>query len=209
MTWIYYLILIAMLCVGWFINIVGLPGLWLMIAAYGVYAWMTGWNIYVGWASLLAMLLLAVAAEVAEFLAGAAGSKAAGGRRRGMIGAIIGGFVGAIFFTGLVPIPIVGTIIGVCLGTFIGAAVIEYGGKDLSHSMRVGVGAAKGRFWGIVSKSLFGLAMLIVGIIGGWPRGAATFTATGGTISSPPPATLPIPATTTTTTTAVPRSDAQ
>ena len=187
MDWLYYLILAVMMFVGLFLNIVGLPGLWLMVAAHAVYALATGWNVYVGWPSLIALLALGVAAEVVEFVAGAAGSKAAGGRRRGMIGAIVGGLVGAVFFTGLVPIPIVGTIIGVCIGTFLGAAIAEYSGKGAAHSMRVGIGAAKGRFWGIVSKSAFGFAMLIVSLAAALPVGVAT------PIASPPTTTPAAP----------------
>src|SRR5262245_29878147 len=139
MDWLYYLLLAVMLFVGLFLNIVSLPGLWLMVAAHGIYAWVTGWDVYGGWTSLVGRWVLALAAEVVEFMAGAAGSKAAGGRRRGMIGALVGGLVGAIFFTGLVPIPIVGTVIGVCFGTFLGAGIAEYGEKGAGHSWRVGM----------------------------------------------------------------------
>ena len=44
MDWLYYLILAVMLFVGLFLNIVTLPGLWLMVAAHGIYAWVTGWD---------------------------------------------------------------------------------------------------------------------------------------------------------------------
>ena len=205
MDWVYYLLLIALLWAGWFINILGLPGLWLMVAAHAVYAWITGWDRFVGWPSLIALLALAVLAEIVEFAAGAAGSKNAGGRKRGMIGAIVGGLVGAALFTGLVPIPIVGTIIGVCLGTFIGAALAEYWGRGTMHSLRVGVGAAKGRFWGIVIKSTVGFVMIVVAMIAALPIGAvltpaapATTTAPATVSSSPTtqttmPATSPAP----------------
>jgi uncharacterized protein YqgC (DUF456 family) len=186
MAWIYYLLLVAVMFVGLFLNLVGLPGLWLMVGAHAVYAWMTGWEHFVGWPSLIAMVVLAIGAEIVEFMAGAAGSSAAGGRKRGMVGAVIGGLIGAVFFTGLVPIPIVGTIIGVCLGTFIGAAVMEYRGKGAVHSLRVGVGAAKGRFWGIIGKSAFGIVMLVVAMIAALP---VQFTTT--VIPATLPATLP------------------
>jgi uncharacterized protein len=192
--WIYYLLLLAMMLVGLFLNIVGLPGLWLMIAAHVAYGWMTGWNVWVGWMSVIILIALAIGAEIVEFVAGAAGSKSAGGRRRGMIGAIIGGLIGAVLLTGLVPIPIVGTIIGVCLGTFIGAAVMEYSGKGAVHSFRVGVGAAKGRFWGIIGKSAFGIVMLLVSMIAASPIGKPGVLpprVMPATIPSTSPATLP------------------
>jgi uncharacterized protein YqgC (DUF456 family) len=183
MAWIYYLFLLALMLMGLFLNIVGLPGLWLIVGAHAAYGYVTGWEQFVGWPSLIALIVLALCAEVVEFMAGAAGSKSAGGRKRGMIGAVVGGLVGAVFFTGLVPIPIVGTIIGVCLGTFIGAAIMEYYGKGAAHSVRVGFGAAKGRFWGIIGKSAFGAVMLVVALIAALPIqfGAGT----------PAPATTP------------------
>src|SRR4051812_35671860 len=141
---VYYLILLIVMLLGLAINVLGLPGLWLMVAALGGYAIATGWNVYVGWPSLIALVLLATLAELAEFFAGAAGSKAAGGRTRGMIGAIVGGFLGAIFLS-IIPIPVVAQVVGACLGAFVGAAVMEFYDKDWRHSMRVGVGAAKGR----------------------------------------------------------------
>jgi uncharacterized protein YqgC (DUF456 family) len=190
---LYYLLLLALLLIGWFVNILGVPGLWLMVGAFGLYAVVTGWETYVGWPALLAMVLLAAGAEVVEFLAGAAGSAAAGGRKRGMIGAIVGGFLGAIFLS-VIPIPVVAQVVGACLGAFIGAALMEFTDKDVAHSFRVGVGAAKGRFWGIVSKLGFGLIMFFLAAVTALPYGAATIT--------PPPA--PSPSTIPTTTPSTP-----
>lgn len=202
MIWFYYLLLLLVLLIGWLINIVTLPGLWLMVGVHALYGWWTGWDVYVGWPSVLTLFILAGIAEIVEFGAGAAGSKVGGGRRRGMIGAIIGGIVGAIFFTGLVPIPVVGTIIGVCLGTFLGAAAAEWWDKDWWHSMRVGVGAAGGRFAGIVAKLGFGFVMFVIAFCAAFP--IASTPAAAPTILLPPttsPTTIPasIPATLPTT----------
>jgi uncharacterized protein YqgC (DUF456 family) len=192
MDWLYYFLLIVILVTGLFLNILGLPGLWLMVAAFGGYALLTGWDIYVGWPSLIVIVVLAILAEVVEFVAGAAGSKSAGGRKRGMIGAIVGGFLGAIFLS-IIPIPIVSQIVGACLGAFIGAALMEFTDKNLEHSVKVGVGAAKGRLWGILSKLAFGCLMLLVAIFAALPLDG---------LGAPPPATMPatLPATLPTTT---------
>ena len=170
MPWLYYFILLVLLVFGLFINILGLPGLWLMVAALGGYALMTGWDVHVGWPAMIAMLVLAAAAEVVEFVAGAAGSKAAGGRKRGMVGAIVGGLLGGIFLS-VIPIPIISTIVGACLGAFLGAAIMEFHDRDVAHSVRVGVGAAKGRFAGIVIKLAFGVAMMLVALAVALPTG--------------------------------------
>ena len=173
MDWVYYLLLIALLVTGLFVNLLGLPGLWMMLASAAGYAWVTGWDRHVGWPSLAVLLVLAVIAEGVEFLAGSAGAKKAGGSKRGMIGAIVGGLLGGFFLTFLVPIPILGTIVGVCVGTFIGAWAVELMvGKEMDHSVQIGFGAAKGRLLGTLLKSLFGVAMLIVAAATAFPTGA-------------------------------------
>src|SRR5437773_2717739 len=122
---LYYILLIVLLLFGLFINVLTLPGLWLMAAVYGVYGWLTWDRHYVGWPSLIAMAVLATIAEVVELTAGSAGAKKAGASKRAMIGAVVGGMIGAVFLTALIPIPVVGTIIGVCLGAALGAGTVE------------------------------------------------------------------------------------
>jgi uncharacterized protein YqgC (DUF456 family) len=168
MIWICYLLLLGVAAVGLLVNIVGLPGLWLIVASLAGYAWLTGFDVYVGWPSLISVLVLAGLAEVAEFVAGSAGAAEAGGSKRAMLGAIVGGVLGGVLLS--IPIPLIGAIIGACLGAFLGSAVIELAiRRDLLHSMRVGTGAAKGRFWGIVIKLAFGAVMLLVVAVAAWP----------------------------------------
>jgi uncharacterized protein YqgC (DUF456 family) len=180
MDWLYYILLLTVGVTGLFLNILGLPGLWLLVAGHVGFAWLTDWGVYAGWPSTIALIVLGLIAELLEFLAGAAGSKSAGGRKRGMVGAVIGALIGGIVGSPL--LPIIGTILGACLGAFVGAAVMEFYDRDWQHAMRVGVGAAKGRFWGIVIKSGIGLIMLLVSGIAALPIG-------GG--AAMPPAMLP------------------
>ena len=171
-AWLYYLLLLLLSLAGLFINILGLPGLWLMVGAIGVYALLTGWDHYIGWPSLITLIVMGIVAESLEFLAGAAGSKAAGGRVRGMIGAVVGALIGGIVFS-FIPVPVVATIVGACMGAFVGAAAMELTDRDFRHAMRVGIGAAKGRFLGIVVKSVIGVMMLIVVMIAALPIGGS------------------------------------
>jgi uncharacterized protein YqgC (DUF456 family) len=192
LDWLYYILLLILCVVGLFINILGLPGLWLMVAAYGAYWWATASRDYVGVWSTVTIIVLALLAELVEFLAGAAGSKAAGGSKRGMAGAIIGGIVGGLAGTPL--LPVVGTIVGACLGSFIGAFVIELAiGRTHDDSLKIGIGAAKGRFMGIVAKLAFGIAILFVALICAIPTGgtpaAGTPAVTPATIPTTQPAT--------------------
>jgi uncharacterized protein len=164
MAWLWYILMLIVSIFGLLINILGLPGLWVLVASVAGYAWLTGWNHFVGWPTMISLIVLGLIAETLEFMAGAAGSKAAGGRMRGMIGAVVGAMIGGIFLS-ILPIPVVSTIFGACLGAFFGAAIMELTDKDFRHSLRVGVGAAKGRLMGIVIKSGIGIIMLVVVII--------------------------------------------
>jgi uncharacterized protein len=167
LLWTYYILLLLISACGVFLTLLSLPGLWLMVAGFAAYAWLTKWDVYVGWPSMIALLVLAVLAEFVEFFAGAAGSKAAGGRKRGMVGAIVGAVVGGIVCSPI--FPVIGTILGACLGAFLGAAILELTDRDASHALRVGVGAAKGRFYGIVSKLAFGVVMFLIILIAALP----------------------------------------
>jgi uncharacterized protein YqgC (DUF456 family) len=184
MHWIYYLLLLVCMAAGLWINILSLPGLWLMIAAAGIYAWLTDGN-DVGWVGLLVLVVIALLAELMEFIAGGAVAKKAGGSKRAFIGAIVGGFLGAIFFT--FPLGPIGTIFGICLGTFIGAVGVEWlVERRAGHALRVGYGAAKGRLVGIAIKLLFGVVIFLMAAILAWPSEPAPAVA-----PALPPTTMP------------------
>ncbi len=183
MAWVYYITFALVGFFGILMNIVGLPGNWILVLAMAGYAWLTGWDVYVGIWALGSVMVLGLAGEAAEFIAGGAGAKSAGGTKRGMVGAIVGGFLGAIFLS-IIPVPIVSQIIGACAGAFIGAFVVEFAIQPhIGRSTTIGWGAAKGRLWGILIKLLFGFIMLAVALMTALPVGA------------PPPPALQSPAT--------------
>lgn len=189
--WSLYVCLIVVLCTGWLINILGLPGLWVMLLAHIGYALATGWDVYTGLWATVALLALAIAAEIVEFVAGAAGSAKAGGTKRGMAGAIVGGLVGGLVGTAVIPVPVLGTIIGAVGGSFAGAALVERMiDSDNDRAIAIGIGAAKGRFWGILIKSGFGVIMLLVSLITAIPIWGKT-TPAPTTAPTTAPATLP------------------
>ena len=177
---LYYTILLVVGLVGVVIATLGLPGLWLMVIAAGIYAIVTG-GTALFWPGLITLVVLGLIAEGLEFLAGAAGSQRAGGGWRGVVGAIVGGIVGAIVG---VPIPIIGPLVGAVLGAGIGATLLEFAGhNDAPLATQIGWGAAKGRMWGIAIKLFIGLVMLGVLAIAGFP-------VTG---QAPPAADIPPP----------------
>ena len=160
--WLLYLALLAAMLAGLFITLLNFPGLWVMFVAAGIYLWATH-GMFLGYRSLIAIGVIALLAEIVEFFAATAGAKRAGASRGGLLGAVVRALVGAIFFTGLIPIPIVAQIVGVCVGTFLGAAVGELlAGKEVGGSLRVGAGAAKGRFLGTMAKLMFGVMILFI-----------------------------------------------
>jgi uncharacterized protein YqgC (DUF456 family) len=166
MDWIYFVSLVILLLAGVGATLLGLPGIWLMVLSVGLFGWLTGWDRIVGWPAVVAMTGLGLAAEAAEFFAGALGSRTVGGSKRSMVGAIVGALVGGIAFTFLLPIPVVGTLVGVCTGAFLGAGVLEWQKiGDVSHATKVGMGAAGGRLLGTLVKLAFAVVMLLVGMI--------------------------------------------
>jgi uncharacterized protein YqgC (DUF456 family) len=158
---VYYILLFLLLLTGMAITVMTLPGLWLMLASTAIYAWLTDWQ-YIGWKTLLTLLILAGLGEVVELAFSAGGARQSGAGRRGTWGALIGGLLGGLFLS-FIPIPVISTLVGVCLGTFLGALIGELsGGREFSHSAIVGVGAAKGRLMGTLAKVAIGGIMLAI-----------------------------------------------
>ena len=92
------------------------------------------------------------------------GAKGGGGSREGTIGALGGGFLGAIGGTFAMPIPVIGTLAGVLLGTFLGAVAGELRAapdKRPEETIRPALAATLGRVLGLFAKT--GVALLIWG----------------------------------------------
>ena len=147
MIWLYYILLLLLTVAGLFLVLLTLPGLWLITAAAGVYALLTH-GIHLGFKSLLTLLILSLIGEVLEISAGSAAAKQAGSSRKAMILSIV----------------------GVCVGSFVGASILEmFGDQNAVHSIRVGWGAAKGRFQGMILKLAIGIVMSLLILIAAFP----------------------------------------
>lgn len=163
-------VLVVSVLAVWSLNLVGLPGNWLIVLAALIYASFvpSEATVDVGWAALVGLLVLAALGELIEFLASAMGATQAGASRRGtalaMVGSLVGAFAG-VFFGGIIPIPIVGPLIGALLfaslGALVGAVLGEqWKGRDLDASLRVGHAAFWGRLVGTVGKIVLGVYMI-------------------------------------------------
>lgn len=162
MHWIYYLLLLLLLLSGLVLNVMTLPGNWLMLIATALYAWVTHES-YVGRKVLLVLLVLASVAEVIELLSAGRAAKSAGGSRWGSFGALFGALLGGILLTGITPI--LGTLVGVLAGTFLGAMGGELiSGKEVKSSLWIGAGATKGRLYGTILKIVFGLFIGLISL---------------------------------------------
>jgi uncharacterized protein YqgC (DUF456 family) len=169
--WNYYLwaiLLVAGCCIGWLLNLVALPGNWLIVGGAALFAGLIteepGRG--VAWRTVIALVVLAIIGEFVEFAAGAAGAAKQGASRRAialsMVGAIIGSIVGLSIG---VPIPVVGSLVmalfGGAAGAFAGAYLGEaWKGRDEPARTAAGRGAFFGRIWGTVGKFAVGAIML-------------------------------------------------
>ena len=170
---IYYLsaVTLVILCIGsWLLNLVTLPGNWIVVGCAALFAWLfpeeAGRG--VAWLTVLVLLGLAVLGEIVEFVAGAAGAAKRGASRRAVALSIVGAIVGSILgLTAGIPIPVLGSFIGAvvggAVGAFVGAYVGEYWkGRTESERVASGQGAFFGRIWGTVGKLAVGSAMLAI-----------------------------------------------
>jgi uncharacterized protein len=168
MIWLLYILLLLITLCGWFLVLLLLPGLFLMTAAAAGYAAVTRGH-FIGWRMLLFLLILTLIAELMEGYVGKFALHRAGGGRGAAYGAAVGGAAGGIFLT-FIPVPIIGTIFGVCLGAFLGAAAMELlGGSGHRHSLGVGMGAVHARIGGIVVKLAIGFLLLVLIAVFAWP----------------------------------------
>jgi uncharacterized protein YqgC (DUF456 family) len=166
--WVSLLILVVL--AGWLLNLFSLPGNWLNVVAAACYAGFAsvGVRLSIGWWVVGVVLVLAILGEVAELAAGAAGAAKVGGSRRSVVLAAFGSFVGAMLgaWIGL-PIPVVGSLVGVvlfaCVGALAGAVLGEWWkGRNWEARWQVGQAAFWGRLFGTVGKVTLGSIIVVV-----------------------------------------------
>ncbi len=160
------LVVAALAC--WALNVIGLPGNWLVVAVAAIYAYFMPdeRRLDISLWTVLGLLALAAVGEAIEFFAGALGASKAGASKRGtalaLVGSLVGGMVG--FFA---PIPVVGQIVGPIVGASVGAMVgavlgEQWKGRDLDASLNIGHAAFWGRLIGTLGKILVGCVMLVL-----------------------------------------------
>lgn len=165
------LLLILALVVCWALNLLSLPGNWLaalVTATYWYFGPTEGVTAISGWI-VIAVLVIAAAAETVEFLASSLGATKAGGSKRAALLALVGSVVGALVgaTVGSAVVPVVGTILGALVGggagALMGAILGEAAkGKSSEESWQVGKAAFWGRIFGSLAKTIIGGASVAV-----------------------------------------------
>lgn len=167
------ILLLSAMAVGWVLTLVGMPGNWFMVLAAAGYAWIgpqTG-LIQLEWKTVIALSVLAIIGEIAEFAAGMVGARRAGGSRRAAVFSLIGSLIGAIGGATIgIPIPVLGSavaaVVGGALGAFAGAAFAEHTRGELAgQSLKVGQAAFWGRLLGTGIKTVVASIIAAVTII--------------------------------------------
>jgi uncharacterized protein YqgC (DUF456 family) len=150
------LLLAGVILLSLILIVLGLPGLWIMVATAVAYNLLVPGD-PIGWFTLVAVTALGIVAEVLEFTLSGKYARKYGGSRRAGWWAIIGGLIGA--FVGF-PVPIVGPVIGAFVGSFVGALAAELSvGTHPRDATRVGYGALMGRVVSTVLKIGIGFAI--------------------------------------------------
>ena len=168
----FWLVLLILLNACWLgLVVFALPGNWLIVISTCLFAWWRWDDRVFSIYTLIFITALAILGELIEFFAGAGGAKRAGASWRGSIGALIGAITGALIGTFVIPVPFLGTLLGSCIGAGVGAWGLELtAGRDKKKSVRFGIGAGIGQFFGVTGKFAIGcLIWLIVAVAAFWP----------------------------------------
>ena len=151
--------------VGLLLDLLGLFGNWIIWGAVTI-AWLaTGFAHFSTWV-IVALFAGAVLGEVLEAVATSFGAARFGGGKGAMVAALVGCIAGGIFGTPWMPI--MGTLVGACVGAFAAASLYEYIQREKApgEALWTGLGAALGKVAGLLAKVLVGVAMLAVAAFG-------------------------------------------
>ena len=137
-----------------------LPGMLLVWFTVLVYAWRTE---ALGWPSLIFITIIALVAGLSNIWLPLLGAQKTGAAKR----ALFLGIVGAIVGTFVIPIPILGTVIGYAVGVFLGEYMKQ---RDWRLALKASLGGVAG--WGVsaiveIVAALTILAIFVVQVLWG------------------------------------------
>jgi uncharacterized protein YqgC (DUF456 family) len=157
---------IVFLCViGMVLSCLSISGTWSVLAATIIAAIITGAS-FPGWKTVFVFGLICVLVEVVEFGAGYWGVTKRGGSKEAGVAAVAGGLFGLVL-GGFIPIPVVGSVLGMLAGSFGLAFLIERERiKRSDRAAEIAVGAVLARVWVIFFKVIVTLGMIMFLVVG-------------------------------------------
>jgi uncharacterized protein YqgC (DUF456 family) len=172
-AWAYYplaVVFVALCVLAWSTSVFTLPGNWFVVAIAAGFAWLypqeSGHGI--SWVVVGVTAMIALAGEVIEFVAGAAGAAKQGASKRAvalsLVGALAGSIAGVMVGT---PVPVIGSfimaLVGGAGGAFAGAYLGEmWKGREEDARIAVGQGAFLGKIWGTLGKLACGAVSIAI-----------------------------------------------
>ena len=172
MVYVWLTLFIVLVLMFWGLNLVGLPGNWLIVAIAVLWMFVGPAQYQFHWGVSAALTFLAILGELIEFLTSVLGAKKLGGSNRGatlsVVGSIVGGMLGGVFGIPF-PIPLVGIVIGSILfagiGAWIGTILGErWVGKPMRESVKIGAVSFLGRLLGTAGKLVVGSTMVVLAV---------------------------------------------
>ncbi len=109
----------VLLCLGgMLLAALSFSGTWLVLGAALIAAWLTGPDQFPGWITLAGFLAVCAGVDIIEWFAASWGVRRRGGSSAAGWMALLGSIGGMILGTLLIPIPIVGGLVGMMAGSF-------------------------------------------------------------------------------------------
>ena len=152
------------------LNLVMLPGNWVVVALVALYAWLGPDSPHLNLLFFIALIGMAVVGEVVEFLTQIWGAKKYGSSNKATLAGMIGAIAGAIFFAPfLFGIgAIFGALAGAWAGCYVGERLLAH--RPQSEAVTAANGALVGRFLGMVVKLGLGITMVVLTASTIWPN---------------------------------------
>lgn len=137
----------------------GIPGNLLLVLIAVGFGYYEGF-IRLDWVFLTCLIAGWLLGEGVEFFSSAVGARRAQASRRAIIAAYIGGFIGMLAGTAI--LPIVGTLLGSLVGAFLSSYWVEYHYTGSGRQAKtVAIQIVRGQLFGLLFKLAVGLAMAV------------------------------------------------
>ncbi len=157
-TSLFQILLIITCLLGVGLVLLSLPGTWLIVLASLLYSLFFDFHSSSDFHIIILLLLVAGGAELLEFLYGVKDAQKQAIPTSVFIASMIGGFTGAIIG---VPVFLIGSVLGLLLGTYLGALAWAYyrNPKNIPEAFRLGKAALHSRVVSLFLKTSVAMGM--------------------------------------------------